>query len=134
LSRGLISGHWTKQRPVGDFRSRAPRFQGANLDANLALLEKLRVIAQQLGASVAQVAIAWVFTRASDQQASIVPLLGARRRDQLSEALGALAVKLSSAQMADIERAVPPHAAAGARYPDAQLAQMDSKRNPAAGV
>jgi len=128
LSRGLISGHWTGQRASGDFRSRAPRFQGENLDANLALVERLRVVAQQLGASVAQVAIAWVLARASDQQMSIVPLVGARRRDQLSEALGALKVTLSMAQMADIERAVPPDAAAGARYPEAQLAHMDSER------
>ncbi|HTT05960.1 MAG TPA: aldo/keto reductase [Steroidobacteraceae bacterium] len=128
LSRGLISGHWTGQRATGDFRSRAPRFQGENLDANLALVERLRVVAQQLGASVAQVAIAWVLARASDQQMSIVPLVGARRRDQLSEALGALKVTLSMAQMADIERAVPPDAAAGARYPEAQLAHMDSER------
>ncbi len=131
LSRGLISGHWTKERATGDFRSRAPRFQGENLDVNLALVEKLRVIAQQLGASVAQVAIAWVLARATDQQMCIVPLVGARRRDQLSEALGALNVKLSMAQMADIERAVPPDAAAGARYPEAQLAHMDSERNQA---
>ena len=128
LSRGLISGHWTGQRATGDFRSRAPRFQGENLDVNLALVERLRVVAQQLGASVAQVAIAWVLARASDQQMSIVPLVGARRRDQLSEALGALKVTLSMAQMADIERAVPPDAAAGARYPVAQLAHMDSER------
>jgi pyridoxine 4-dehydrogenase len=130
LSRGLISGHWTKQRTTGDFRSREPRFQGDNLDINLALVEKLRVIAQQLRASVAQIAIAWVLARASDQQACIIPLVGARRRDQLSEALGALNVKLSKGQMADIERAVPADAAAGARYPEAQLAHMDSERRP----
>lgn len=128
LSRGLISGHWTKQRHPSDFRARAPRFQTENLDANLALVEKLRVIARQLGASVAQLAIAWVLARAADQHACIIPLVGARRRDQLSEALGAFNVKLSAAQLADIERAVPPGAAAGARYPEAQLAHMDSER------
>jgi len=129
LSRGLISGHWSKERNIGgDFRSRAPRFQGANLDANLALVEKLRTIADRLGVSVAQVAIAWVNAQATARKASIVPLIGARRRDRLTEALGALNVSLSADDLAEIERAVPPDAAAGARYPEAQLAHMDSER------
>ena len=108
LSRGLISGHWSKAR-VGerDFRANAPRFQGANLDANLALVEKLRGIAEKIGASVAQVAIAWVAAQGKD----IVPLIGARRRDRLAEALGALDVKLSSDDLVAIERAVPPASA-----------------------
>src|SRR5262249_29410655 len=65
LSRGLISGHWQKESVKGDFRSRAPRFQGGNLDNNLELVEKLRAVAATIGASVAQVAIAWVLTRAA---------------------------------------------------------------------
>ncbi len=128
LSRGLISGHWQKDSRQGDFRARAPRFQGANLDTNLALVEKLRAVAAAIGASVAQVAIAWVLARASAQKAAIVPVIGARRRDRLRESLGALAVRLSPQQLAEIERAVPPGAAAGGRYPDAQLAHMDSER------
>jgi aryl-alcohol dehydrogenase-like predicted oxidoreductase len=128
LSRGLISGHWQKNSEKGDFRGRAPRFQGANLDTNLALVEKLRAVASQIGGSVAQIAIAWVIARAAVQEASVVPLIGARRRDRLTESLGALSVRLTREQLADIERAVPPDAAAGARYPDAQLAHMDSER------
>ena len=128
LSRGLISGHWQKNSDKGDFRSRAPRFQGANLDTNLALVDRLRAVADTIGVSVAQVAIAWVIARAATQRASIVPLIGARRRDRLSESLGALAVRLSPEQMAEIERAVPADAAAGQRYPEAQLAHMDSER------
>jgi aryl-alcohol dehydrogenase-like predicted oxidoreductase len=128
LSRGLISGHWQKDAQKGDFRSRAPRFQGANLDTNLALVEKLRAVASNIGVSVAQAAIAWVMARATSQKASIVPLIGARRRERLAESLGALSVTLSPQQLADIERAVPPDAAAGERYPEAQLAHMDSER------
>ena len=128
LSRGLISGHWQKGAQQGDFRSRSPRFNGANLDTNLALVEKLREVAQTIGASVAQVAIAWVMARAEAQRASIVPLVGARRRDRLAESLGALSIKLSAAQLAQIERAIPPGAAAGERYPEAQLAHMDSEQ------
>jgi aryl-alcohol dehydrogenase-like predicted oxidoreductase len=128
LSRGLISGHWQKGAQQGDFRARAPRFSGANLDTNLALVEKLREVAASIGASVAQVAIAWVIARAEAQNASIVPLVGARRRDRLGESLGALQVKLTAAQLTQIEQAVPPGAAAGARYPEVHLAHMDSER------
>src|SRR6185503_17931975 len=125
LSRGLISGHWTKERAVAqDFRQMSPRFQGANLDANLALVESLRAIAAEVGASPAQVAIAWVAAQGND----IVPLVGARRRDRLSEALGALDVKLTDAHLAALAKAFPPGAAAGARYPEAQLAHMDSEK------
>ena len=129
LSPGLISGHWTKDRDNGaDFRARSPRFQGANLDTNLALVEKLRAIAERIGVSVAQVAIAWVNAQAVARKVSVVPLIGARRRNRLTEALGALKVSLSADDLAQIESAIPPDAAAGARYPEAQLVHMDSER------
>ena len=125
LARGLISGHWSKERSTAqDFRRMTPRFQGANLDTNLALVDSLRAIAADVGASPAQVAIAWVAAQGSD----IVPLVGARRRDRLTEALGALAVKLTPAHLATLAKAFPPGAAAGARYPEAQLAHMDSEK------
>lgn len=125
LSRGLISGHWSKDQGKADFRAMSPRFQGENLDANLALVEKLRGIAKELQASVAQVAIAWVAAQGDD----IVPLVGARRRDRLSEALGSQDVTLSANQLADLDRAIPKGAAAGARYPESQLAHMDSEKH-----
>lgn len=125
LARGLISGHWSKDRTSAkDFRQMSPRFQGSNLDRNLALVDQLRAIANDIGASPAQVAIAWVAAQGSD----IVPLVGARRRDRLTEALGALEVKLTDAQLAALAKAFPPGAAAGARYPEAQLAHMDSEK------
>jgi aryl-alcohol dehydrogenase-like predicted oxidoreductase len=129
LSRGLISGHWQKTSGKGDFRSLTPRFQGSNLEINLALVEKLREVANNIGVSVAQVAIAWVIARAAAQHVAIIPLIGARRRDRLVESLGALSVKLSNEQLAGIERAVPPDAVAGERYPEAQLAHLDSERS-----
>lgn len=125
LARGLISGHWSKdQSSAQDFRQHTPRFQGANLDANLALVDSLRAIAAEVGASPAQIAIAWVAAQGED----IVPLVGARRRDRLTEALGALDVKLTPAHLAALAEAFPPGAAAGARYPEAQLAHMDSEK------
>ncbi|MEU4462475.1 aldo/keto reductase [Streptomyces sp. NPDC024017] len=124
LSRGLISGHFTADRQLGagDFRAMSPRFQGDNLRHNLNLVEALRKIAEQKGVSVAQIAIAWVLSRGED----IVPLVGARRRDRLTEALGALDVTLDAADVAAIEEAVPPGAAAGDRYPAAQMAHLES--------
>src|SRR5277367_980442 len=92
LSRGLISGHWTKESAgKGDFRAMSPRFQGENVDHNLALVDALRKVAEAKGVTVAQIAIAWVAAQGSD----IVPLVGARRRDRLAEALGATDVQLS---------------------------------------
>ncbi len=128
LSRGLISGHWSKERAgERDFRAISPRFQGANLDRNLALVERLRAVAQRLGASVAQVAIAWVAAQGAD----VVPLVGARRRDRLAEALGALDVSLSPAAAAELTAAMPVDAVAGERYPAAQLAHLDSEKGRA---
>jgi aryl-alcohol dehydrogenase-like predicted oxidoreductase len=129
LSRGLISGHWSKDRSdAKDFRLMSPRFQGGNIDSNLKLVDSLRAIAADIGASPAQVAIAWVAAQGND----IVPLVGARRRDRLSEALGALDVKLTDAHLAALASAFPPGAAAGARYPEAQLAHMDSEKRAGA--
>ena len=106
----------------------SPRFQGNNLDANLELVEKLRAIADEIAATPAQVAIAWVAAQGND----IVPLVGARRRDRLTEALGALDVKLTAAQLAKLADTFPPGVAAGERYPQSQLAHMDSEHRPTA--
>jgi aryl-alcohol dehydrogenase-like predicted oxidoreductase len=129
LSRGLISGHWSKDAGgAKDFRRMSPRFQGNNLDSNLSLVDRLRKIAGDVGASVAQVAIAWVAAQGKDHGNDIVPLVGARRRDRLTEALGALDVILTPAHLAELAKAFPPDAAAGGRYAEAQLAHMDSER------
>ncbi|MEM8531192.1 MAG: aldo/keto reductase [Chloroflexota bacterium] len=126
LSRGLLSGHWSKERTIGagDFRTHLPRFSGDNLDQNLALVEALRTVAGQKGATVAQVAIGWALSRGED----IVPLVGARRRERLTEALGALEFDLTTDDLEQIERAVPSGAAAGDRYDAMQMAHLDSER------
>ncbi|MCX5334233.1 MULTISPECIES: aldo/keto reductase [unclassified Streptomyces] len=126
LSRGLISGHVTPGQgfAANDFRAHSPRFQGDNLQHNLTLVESLRKIAEQKDVSVAQIAIAWVVSRGED----IVPLIGARTRERLGEALGALDVTLDAADLAAIEAAVPADAAAGERYAPAQMAMLDSER------
>jgi len=125
LSRGLLSGHWSAQRTAtaGAFRQTAPRFSDENLEQNLALVEALRRVADAKDVTVAHLAIAWVLSRGKD----VVPLVGARRRDQLAEALGALDVDLSTEDLEAVERAVPRGAAAGDRYQAPQMASLDSE-------
>ncbi|GHO94880.1 aldo/keto reductase [Reticulibacter mediterranei] len=127
LSRGLLSGHWSKERVLapGDFRGISPRFSGENLDRNLELVEALRAIAEAKGATVAQIAIAWVLSHSQD----IIPLVGARRRERLTEALGATALQLSADDLVQIERAVPAGAAAGSRYATPLMTELDSERS-----
>jgi aryl-alcohol dehydrogenase-like predicted oxidoreductase len=129
LSRGLLSGRWSKEagNKAGDFRSHLPRFSGENLDHNLALVESLRAIAEKKGVTVAQIVIAWALSRGED----IVPLVGSRRRERLTEALGALNVTLSAEDLASIERAVPANAAAGERYDARGMSSLDSERGRA---
>jgi len=126
LSRGLLGGSIGPEGPSRprDGRGRFPRFQGENLRANLGLVDALRVLAAEKGATPAQLAIAWVRSRGDD----IVPLLGARRRDQLSEALGALRLALTPGELARIEAAVPAAAVAGTRYDAHGMALLDSER------
>lgn len=126
LSHGLLSGQWSKERShaPGDFRSISPRFSGANLDYNLALVETLRSIAEAKGATISQIAIAWVLAQGQD----IVPLVGARRRESLSESLKALDLRLSTDDLARIEQAIPAGAAAGERYPTPLMALLDSEQ------
>jgi aryl-alcohol dehydrogenase-like predicted oxidoreductase len=126
LSRGLISGHWTRDRETAsnDFRSRSPRFSRENLDRNLELADALSEVAEAKGATAAQAAIAWVLSRGDD----IVPLIGARRRDRLTEALGALELDLTPEDLATIERAIPADQAAGDRYDPRQMATLDSEK------
>ncbi|ARW48832.1 aldo/keto reductase [Acetobacter pasteurianus] len=125
LARGLISGHWQGAKGPGDFRVRSPRFQEGNVERNLALVETLREIAATKGASVAQLAIAWVAAQGDD----IVPLVGARRRDRLSEALGALDLALTPDDLAAIEQAVPKGSATGERYDPKQMEVLDSEKS-----
>ena len=124
LARGLISDSALAGGSRSGFRTHSPRFQGENLDRNLALVTALKAIAEEKGATVAQLAIAWVASRGDD----IVPLIGARKRDRLAESLGALDVTLTPADLARIEAAVPPDAVAGSRYPAEQMKMLDSER------
>ena len=108
-----------------DPRKRFPRFRAENHARNLELLAALEAIADDKGATAAQLAIAWVASRGDD----IIPLIGTKRRDRLAEALHALTdLTLSTDDLAAIEAAVPADAVAGPRYDAAQVAVLDSER------
>jgi aryl-alcohol dehydrogenase-like predicted oxidoreductase len=124
LSRGLLSGNWKPTGAPGDYRAHSPRFQEGAVEHNLALVEALRGIARTKGCTVSQLAIAWVAGRGAD----IIPTIGSRRRDQLSESLGALEIRLTAGDLAAIETAVPRDAAVGDRYPTIMMHALDSER------
>ncbi|HEY2532979.1 MAG TPA: aldo/keto reductase [Xanthobacteraceae bacterium] len=127
LSRGLLSGRVPPPDRKGDIRVvRMPRFARGNLARNLGLVEELRQIGSEKGATPAQLALRWVTSRGPD----IVPLVGARRRDQLAESLGALELSLDVADFARIDAAVSPSVTAGERYDATQMAQLDSQAHP----
>ncbi|TQM14772.1 aldo/keto reductase [Pseudonocardia kunmingensis] len=115
LGRGLLSGHWSAGRTAGpgDMRGFSPRFAAENVEHNLALVESLRRVAGAKGCTVAQLAIAWVAAQGAD----IVPLVGARTRERLAEALPAARLELTADDLAEIEEAVPAGSARGDRYP-----------------
>ncbi|MSQ73354.1 MAG: aldo/keto reductase [Betaproteobacteria bacterium] len=124
LSRGLLSGNIPGRDAQGDTRTkRMPRFEPGNLEKNLRLVDALRQLGKEKSASPAQLAIAWVRSRGAD----IVPLIGARRRGQLQEALSAIDLKLDAEDLARIEAAVPHDQIAGGRYAPAQMAHLDSE-------
>jgi aryl-alcohol dehydrogenase-like predicted oxidoreductase len=124
LSRGLLSGQVPRSAAKDDIRiARMPRFQAGNLERNLDLVSALRKIAAEKGATAAQLAIAWVCSRGKD----IVPLIGARKRSQLSESLGALALQLDARDLRRIEAAVPQDRVAGTRYDAMQMSHLDSE-------
>ncbi|MBI1211217.1 MAG: aldo/keto reductase [Alphaproteobacteria bacterium] len=124
LSRGILGGTGKDGLHVRDFRAHTPRWQGENLQKNLALADQLAVLAKDFHATPVQLAIAWVLSRGPD----IVPLIGSRTRAQLKDAMVAVRLKLSEAQLDLIGRTVPAEMVAGTRYPAEQMAMLDSER------
>ncbi len=122
LGRGFLSGRYRSLAdfPEGDYRRTAPRFQGENFAKNLALVTNVEEIAKRRRATPAQVALAWVLA----QGAGIVPIFGTKSRDRLQENVDAADVVLTKADLAELEAAFPPGAAAGERYPAAGMATV----------
>ena len=124
LSRGLLSSTNTTSLVAGDFRAHSPRFQGDNLKRNQDLAAALEAIAKEKNTTTAQLAIAWALSRGDD----IIPLIGARSRKRLTEALAALQLKLTPEDLKRIELAVPAEQVAGTRYDARQMGMLDSER------
>ncbi|HTJ44595.1 MAG TPA: aldo/keto reductase [Kofleriaceae bacterium] len=122
LSRGLLAG----SRPSGprDMRNHLPRFQGEARAANDRLVASLERLAAARGVTPAQLAIAWALHKGP----RIMPVIGARTRAQLTDALGALDVALSTDELAALEAAMPPDAVVGTRYAEVQMKHLDSER------
>jgi aryl-alcohol dehydrogenase-like predicted oxidoreductase len=126
FSRGLLGATQKEPDPAkGDFRGHFPRFQPENMDRNRALLDALRAFAARKNCTLAQLALAWVLAQGSD----IIPLVGARTRERLTESLGGFSVTLSAADLVEIDRIAPRGAIAGDRYPVEQMAWLDSERS-----
>jgi aryl-alcohol dehydrogenase-like predicted oxidoreductase len=122
LGRGFLSGKYRSLAdfPEGDYRRSAPRFSGENFAKNLGLVAKVADLARRKKATPAQIALAWVLSRG----ASIVPIFGTKSRDRLEEDVDAADVVLTPADLAELEAACPPGAAAGDRYPAAGMATV----------
>jgi aryl-alcohol dehydrogenase-like predicted oxidoreductase len=123
LGRGFLSGRLSSSSPDefadDDFRRDHPRFQGDNLASNLALVERVRKLADEKGATPAQLAIAWLLAQGDD----IVPIPGTKRRRWLEENVGALELRPGPDDLAAIDEATPPDAVAGARYNPPHMAR-----------
>jgi aryl-alcohol dehydrogenase-like predicted oxidoreductase len=120
LGRGFLTGQITRFEDLAadDYRRFSPRFQGDNFARNLELVERIRGMAAAKGCTASQLALAWVLAQGDD----IVPIPGTKRRTYLDENLAALAVTLSAADLAEIDRIAPQGVAAGTRYPEAMMA------------
>jgi aryl-alcohol dehydrogenase-like predicted oxidoreductase len=119
LGRGFLTG---AMRSPDDFapddrRRLFPRFQGENFNKNLELVDAIARLAERRGMKPSQLALAWVLSRGED----VVPVFGTKRRAYLEENLGALDLRLSESELAELEYIAPPGAAAGERYPDMSL-------------
>ena len=123
LGRGFLTGAITRPEDFAadDYRRSSPRFQGDNFARNLALVEKVRVFALEVGCTPGQLALAWVLAQGED----IVPIPGTKRRKYLEENVGALAVELTPAQLAKLNAVFPFNAATGERYPTNMMGALN---------
>jgi len=103
--------------PEDDRRRQHPRFQEGNLEHNLGLVRRIEEIAREKGATPSQLALAWLLAQGED----VFPIPGTKRRSYLEENVEALSINLTKEDLARINEAMPPGAAAGSRYPEAQM-------------
>jgi aryl-alcohol dehydrogenase-like predicted oxidoreductase len=123
LGRGFLSGSAKRaeEYPDDDFRKGDPRFAGENFDANMRAAAAVRELASRRGVTPAQVALAWLLHKGD----SLVPIPGTKRRRYLEENVGAVAIRLSPAEMAALDAALAPERIAGPRYNEKLMATID---------
>jgi aryl-alcohol dehydrogenase-like predicted oxidoreductase len=123
LGRGFLTGTAKRAEdyPEGDYRRGDPRFQGENFDANMRAAAVVGELARQRGATPAQIALAWLLHKGDD----IVPIPGTKRRRYLEENLAAADVRLSPADMEQLDAALPPEVVAGPRYSESMMSLID---------
>jgi aryl-alcohol dehydrogenase-like predicted oxidoreductase len=123
LGRGFLAGRFRTEKDfeAGDYRQNSPRFQGQNLDRNLAIVKGIEELAAEKHCSAAQLALAWLLARGDD----IVPIAGTKRRSYLEQNVGAVQVKLSANDLSRLDRAAPRGAASGARYPQEAMQRVN---------
>ena len=126
LGRGFLTGQF---KTIDDFapddqRRSQPRFQGENFTRNLVLVARIQAMAARKGCTASQLALAWVLAQGPD----IIPIPGTRRIANFDENLGALGVKLTAADLAEIETVFPASAVAGTRYPEQMMALLDTRK------
>jgi aryl-alcohol dehydrogenase-like predicted oxidoreductase len=122
LGRGLLTSDIADPATLaeGDTRKRQPRYAKDNLEHNRALAQRVQEIAKRKGCTPAQLALAWVLAQGDD----VIPIPGTKQKKRLLENIGALEVKLSDSELADIASAVPAGAVKGTRYPEGQMASL----------
>jgi aryl-alcohol dehydrogenase-like predicted oxidoreductase len=123
LGRGFLTGtaKRAEEYPEDDYRRGDPRFQGANFDANVRAASVVQDVAASKGATAAQVALGWLLHKGDN----IVPIPGTKRRKYLEENAGAATLSLTPAELAALDRALPPEAVAGPRYNERMMAFID---------
>jgi aryl-alcohol dehydrogenase-like predicted oxidoreductase len=123
LGRGFLTGRFRalKDLEPGDYRNNSPRFQGQNFERNLAIVKGIEELAAEKRCEPAQLALAWLLARGEE----IVPIAGTKRRSYLEQNVGALQVKLTAADLSRLDRAAPPGATAGARYPQEAMQRVN---------
>jgi aryl-alcohol dehydrogenase-like predicted oxidoreductase len=119
LGRGLLTGAVkdTNSMSDKDARRRHPRFAPENLDRNVALVQRIAELSRSKKCTPGQLALAWLLAQGDD----IVPIPGTKKKERLIENIGALSVHLNDGDLAQIADAIPVGAAAGLRYPEAQM-------------
>jgi aryl-alcohol dehydrogenase-like predicted oxidoreductase len=123
LGRGFLTGQFKTidDLPADDYRRNAPRFQGENFRKNLELVKKIEEMAATKGCTPSQLALAWVLAQGDD----IVPIPGTKRVKYLDDNLGAVNVRLTADDLADIDAILPAGAAAGSRYSEQAMQTID---------